>query len=516
MRIHDYLDYWAVQQPDDVYATDGSRSVTWAEMQRWSNQVAHRLSAELAPGDRFAFLCKNSIAVLALYYGAFRVGAVPVPLNFRLAPPEWLFIARDAGARLVVAESEFTAAFEGVREELGVPCLVTMPTEPVPDHWADFDAEVAARPVSAPSTVVDERDDLYQMYTSGTTGLPKGAILTHYAIDQNIRQILIAMGIYRSHPMIAMPLCHAAAAVTAFSHTAAGSTLTIVRDFVPAHIVCQLRERKIETVTLVPAMIRMLLEVPGIENAEFPDLQTIAYGASPTSTDLLRRAIEVFGCDFLQLFGMTEISGLASVLSANDHRRALEGRPDLLLSAGRAVLGTELRIADTAGNDLPVGEIGEILIRGPQLMRGYWNLPDATSSTLEGGWMHTGDAGRLDEDGYLYISDRIKDMVVSGGENIYPREVEEVLLSLDGVADAAVIGVPDDRWGEAVKAVVVLAAGAELDEDTVIAYCQTRLAGFKCPRSVDVVPELPRNATGKVLKRALRAPYWRGKARAVS
>jgi fatty-acyl-CoA synthase len=238
----------------------------------------------------------------------------------------------------------------------------------------------------------------------------------------------------------------------------------------------------------------------------FPALRSVYYGASPIAVETLRAAAEAFGCGFVQSYGMTEAAQAVTFLTADDHRRALADRPERLLSAGRPAAGTALRI----------GEAGEILVRGPQLMNGYWRRPEATAQALEGGWLHTGDVGRIDDDGYLYVEDRIKDLIVSGGENVYPRIVEDVLSTHPAVAEAAVIGVPDERWGETVKAVVALRPGASCGETELLDFCRPRLGGFERPRSVDFVDELPRTATGKVLKRALREPYWAGRARRVS
>jgi acyl-CoA synthetase (AMP-forming)/AMP-acid ligase II len=225
--------------------------------------------------------------------------------------------------------------------------------------------------------------------------------------------------------------------------------------------------------------------------------------------------MEVFGCDFVQVYGQTESCAALTLLGPEDHHRALAGEPGLLLSCGRPMVGSEVAVVDGDGKTVEPGTIGEIVARGPQVMRGYWNLSEESAATLAGGWLHTGDAGHLDEEGFLYISDRVKDLIVSGGENIYPREIEDVLHGIPEVTEAAVIGVPDQRWGEAVKAIVVLRDGTALTEDEVIGYCRGHLAGYKCPRSVDFVRELPRNATGKVLKTELRAPYWEGQRRRV-
>jgi fatty-acyl-CoA synthase len=317
--------------------------------------------------------------------------------------------------------------------------------------------------------------------------------------------------------LIVAPLYHAAAAVTTFVTVQAGGTLLIQEEFVPADVVRALSEEGVAVAMLVPAMIQFcLVAVPDAKSRSYDALRLVIYGASPIAEQTLRTAIDVFGCDFIQGYGMTETTAAATYLCPDDPRRALAGEPHLLLAAGRPLLGTEVRIVDDAGTPLPIGEIGEIAVRGPQLMRCYWNLPEATAEALRDGWMHTGDAGVLDAEGYLFVQDRTKDMIVSGGENVYPREVEDVLYQHPAVAEAAVIGVPDPKWGEAVKAVVVLKPGETVTAEVLVEFGKERLAGFKCPRSIDFIDALPRNPSGKVLKRELREPYWAGHTRRVS
>jgi acyl-CoA synthetase (AMP-forming)/AMP-acid ligase II len=356
------------------------------------------------------------------------------------------------------------------------------------------------------------------MYTSGTTGRPKGAVLTHYAVSRQLHQAATGIAIRaRERVLVVAPMYHAAAGITTFAGVQAGGTLVIQEDFDPNAVVKALSEDDIAVVLLVPAMIQFcLVAVPDVRERSYPALRLIIYGASPIAEQTLRDAIDVFGCGFLQGYGMTETTAAVTYLMPEDHERALAGEPKLLASAGRALLGTEVCIFDDNDRPLPNGEIGEICARGPQMMRGYWNLEEASREALRGGWMHTGDAGIIDDEGFLFIQDRVKDMIVSGGENVYPREIEDVLYEHPAVAEAAVIGIPSEKWGEEVKAVVVAKPDVEVLAEDIIDFCKERLGGYKQPRTVDFIAELPRNPSGKVLKKDLREPYWQGHSRRVS
>jgi acyl-CoA synthetase (AMP-forming)/AMP-acid ligase II len=518
MRLHDTLDYSAREHPDADFAVCQGRALSYRDAAKATNRLANALvAAGLAPGERFAVLSKNSIEMALLYYAASKAGVVPVPLNYRLAPPEWSYIVRDAGARLLLAQGPFAEALEAVRGELtDVKQFVAL--DGAPAGYTTWEAFQAAQSDSPPGREVASDGDVYQMYTSGTTGRPKGAVLTHAAVMAQLHQGTLAFGTKTGdRALIVAPLYHAAAAVMSFVTVQAAGTLYIQEDFVPADVVKALSEDRIAAALLVPAMIQFcLVAVPDVAERSYDDLRLIVYGASPIAEQTLRQALDVFGCDFIQGYGMTETTAAATYLFPADHRRALAGDEKLLLSAGRPLLGTEVRIVDDDDAAVPNGTIGEVAIRGPQLMRGYWNLPDASAEALKGGWMHTGDAGILDDEGFLYIQDRVKDMIVSGGENVYPREVEDVLFQHPAVADVAVIGVPDERWGEAVKAIVVQKAGEAVDAETLLEYCKGRLGGYKRPRSVDFIEALPRNPSGKVLKKDLRERYWEGHARRVS
>ena len=518
MQFHSFFDYHSVSQPDAEFASDGERQLTYGEALTQVNRFANALVASgLSPGDRFAYLGKNSIEYLLLYYAASKSGAVPVPLNYRLAPPEWEYILNDSESKLIIADEEYCDAVDSIRPNLPQVSESISIGGTAKDGWTNFDTWIDSQPTTPP-TVNSGSDDVLQMYTSGTTGRPKGAVLTHRNINTNIIQFT---GIYRDQwngrALLVAPLYHIAAAFSGWGTVFLGNSVYIQREFIPADTVQALSEGGISSAVLVPAMIQACLAmVPDVAERSYDDLQTLSYGASAIAETTLRRAMEVFGCDFIQGYGMTEASPIISSLSADEHKRAIEKDPHLLLSAGRAIIGTEIKIVDADDNELPLGEMGEIIVRGDQVMKGYWRMPEATEETLRGGWLHTGDAGSMDEEGFVFIQDRVKDMIVSGGENIYPREVEEVLFQHPAIVDAAVIGVPDEKWGETVKAILVIQGDETPSEEDIVEFCRTKLGGYKVPRSVDYIEELPRNPSGKVLKRELREQYWEDQDRRVA
>ena len=518
MRLHDFLDYNAQEHGHVAFAEQGDRTMNYEQARDATIRLAAALlESGLKPGDRISILSKNSIEMALLYYACSRAGVVPVPLNYRLAAPEWAYIIGDSGSKMLIAEPGLTDAVRPVLSELSTVkrFISTGNAEDGFEAWstlADSGAELPA------GHDVPESADVYQMYTSGTTGRPKGAVLTHYALSRQLHQGVIGFAVqHGERGLIVAPMYHAAAGLMTFVTVQAAGTLVIQPDFDPVAVVDALEKENIGMALLVPAMIQFcLVAVPGIEKRKFEALRLLVYGASPIAEQTLRQAVDVFGCDFVQGYGMTETTAAVTYLTAADHKRALAGEPKLLLSAGRAILGTQVRIVDDNDKEVPNGTIGEICARGPQLMRGYWNLDEASEKALKGGWMHTGDAGIMDDEGYVYIQDRVKDMIVSGGENVYPREIEDVLYQIDGIAEAAVIGIPSEQWGEEVKAVVVLKEGAKVDADTILAFCKDKLGGYKRPRSIDFIDALPRNPSGKVLKKDLRAPYWEGQDRQVS
>jgi acyl-CoA synthetase (AMP-forming)/AMP-acid ligase II len=506
-RLHDRLEHWARTRPDDECALDGQRTVSWRAAAEATDRTAAALvGLGLEPGARAAVLAGNSIDYLLLYYAASKAGVVLVPLNPRAAAPEWAHVVTDAGATVVIADTAHVPALDALGDRLsGVR------------HVVPLDGLAAEVPVGGVDRAGPD-DDVYQLYTSGTTGRPKGAVLTHRAVTANCAQIAAMphRGLPGERSLVAAPLCHAGVVWTALAPHSWGAAAYVLPRVDPAEVVRVLDEERIGYAALVPAILRMLLDVPDVARRPYQRLRLIHTGSAPIAETTLRATIAVFGCDVVVGYGMTEACAGTSAMTPDDTRRGLTDRPDLLRGVGRPLPGTEVRVVDRSGAVLGAGEVGEICVRGPQLMRGYWGLAAATGEALREGWLHTGDVGWLDTAGRLSLCDRLTDVIVTGGVNVYPAAVEQVLHAHPAVAEAAVIGVPDERWGETVAAVVVPRAGADLTEAGVTAFCRDRLGGPQRPRVVRFAASLPRTSSGKVRKRELRAPFWAGRDREVA
>jgi acyl-CoA synthetase (AMP-forming)/AMP-acid ligase II len=357
----------------------------------------------------------------------------------------------------------------------------------------------------------DADECFVQLYTSGTTGHPKGAMLTHRSLAAHNAGAIQGFGFSEDMVnMVAMPLFHVGGTSWALAAMSVGGHTVVVREVVPRAVLDEIVDREVTHAFFVPAVYGFLLDVPDVATRDYSALRCLGYGGSPMPLPLMRRCLATWDVDFYQVYGMTEMSGVFSVLGPADHRDA--AHPERLVSAGHPLPGVVVKVVNPAtGDEPPAGETGEFWLQSQQHMLGYWNNPKATAEALPGDdWLRSGDGGRVDADGYLFIEDRVKDMIISGGENIYPAEVERVLIEHPAVADVAVIGIPDTKWGEQVKAVVVAVDDAAIIEAELITYARTHLAGYKCPKSVDVVEALPRNATGKLLKGELRKKYWEG------
>ena len=504
----------ASEHPELLAIWHEGRETSYAELDRRSNQAANALiAAGVRPGDRVCFLDKGHDQALEAILGLAKAGAVFTPVNYRLAPPEMAYVINDAAATLLLVGQECAEQIHPIESELGQLRSVVRWGEG-PESWQSYESWRDAQGDTDPRRDKAEEDTVWQLYTSGTTGRPKGAELTNANLLHGCAASQKGFGDIRRGDVafVCMPLYHIGGSEYALALLYSGASMVITRDFVPVQALKLLAERRVKHALFVPAMLSFLLQTPSCAGTDFSQLQSIAYGASPIPQDLLSRALEIFGCSFIQGYGLTETTGAVTLLAAEDHVRGGER----LRSCGQPMENIATRVVDAAGAECPTGEVGEVIIRGPTVMKGYWNRPEATSESIRNGWFHSGDAGYLDEDGYLFIHDCVKDMIVSGGENIYPAEIESLLYSHPAVADVAVIGVPDERWGETVKAVVVLESGANASDVDIMSFCEGKIAGYKRPRSVDFTDELPRNPTGKILKRELREKYWEGHTRRVN
>jgi acyl-CoA synthetase (AMP-forming)/AMP-acid ligase II len=465
----------AARQPDHAAFVFEGNTTSFGDLDRHAVQVANGLVAlGLEPGSRVCYLGKNSPAYFEVLLGCARADVVMTPINWRLAGPEIAYIVNDCGGAVLFFGREFAGLAQALEAELPtVRTYVAMEGHALLPHRAFF----------AALANMTERPD-WSQWTGEDVSL------------------------------LAMPIGHIGGTGWGVQALIAGATSLVMREFDPDGVLDAIETHRISKIFMVPAAMQIVVRRPRARQIDWSCVKYMLYGASPIPLDLLKECISVFGCQFVQLYGMTETCGTVVVLAPEDH--SPEGSPRMR-SAGRPMPGVELAILDPEGQRLGAGEVGEIAIRSDACMTGYWKQHDATSRTISAdGWLRTGDAGYVDADGFLYIHDRIKDMIISGGENIYPAEVENAIFGHPEVQDVAVIGVPDTKWGESVKAIVVRVPDADLSEADVIAWARQRIAAFKAPRSVDFIDALPRNASGKILRRSLREPYWRALDRQVS
>jgi len=486
---------------------EGSR-LSYAELHQQVLRTVAALRTEgVGPGDRVGWLGLNHPDYIVVMNACFRIGAVLVSINARLVAREIAYILKDAGISLLISENQFLPVAEEARTAAGVKTIVLV--DAPHDGRAAFCDWITGHAPDAVAHPTDPEDIALQLYTSGTTGFPKGALLPHRALIGTIAKGGLtgeAWSIWNEDDvcLVAMPLFHIGGTGWSLHALEAGATMVILPRPDIAGIIGAVASERITKMFAVPAVLGAILEHLEREPANLTSLTELLYGASPIPLDILRRSMGAFpNAGFIQCYGATETSGTVVYLPPEDHDVAGNAR---MLGCGKPFPGNEIRILDAAGNTLSAGAVGEVAIRSVSNMIGYHRNPDATAKAMIDGWYHTGDAGFLDADGYLTIHDRVKDMIVSGAENIYPAEVENALHEHPAVADCAVIGVPDARWGEAVKAIVV--KKAEVTADEIMAFAKSRIAGFKVPKSVDFVDALPRNASGKILKKELRAPYW--------
>ncbi|MEV7341170.1 long-chain-fatty-acid--CoA ligase [Streptomyces sp. NPDC093544] len=501
--------FHAQHQPATPAVLCEGRTLTYEQLHRESNRIAHALQAAgLKPGDRVAYLGKESEHYYEILFGCAKSGTVLVPVNWRLTAPEVSHILRDSGTRLLFLEDEFGPIVEK---------MPTAPPETVVTLGERFSVWKASHPDTELPDLATPDTPVAQLYTSGTTGLPKGVVLAHRSFFA-IRDALASEGLdwidWRASDiaLIGIPGFHIGGLWWATQNLNAGTTVVAMRAFAARRAVDLIRDLGITTVCVVPAMLRMMLTEPGVSAKDFTTLRKTVYGGSPISETLLEESLAVLECEFAQIYGLTETGNTAVCLPPAAH---VPGG-SLMQAAGHPYPGVRSKVIDGDGRELPPGAVGEVCLATPARMVEYWGLPDKTAETLVDGWIHTGDAGYVDEDGYIFIRDRIKDAILVAGENVYPAEIENVLEGHPGVAEAVVVGAPDERWGEYVHAFVVPVPGQQPSPRDLHTFLVPQLASFKLPARYEFIDSVPRNPSGKILRRELRDRFWGGSARKVN
>ena len=505
VRAGDWLSISARNHPDRDCLVTVHERFTYLAVNSRVNRLAQALRAHgIAERDRVALFATDSHRYMETLLASLKLGSTYVPLNFRLAEPELRNLLQVSQARVLFISSRYAELVERVRADM--PCI-----ELVVSYEGNGTGDIAFEGLLAtgddvePDGVVNDEDVVGLAFTSGTTGLPKGVLhtqrLTKHLTNQCILERRLPMPFFHYS---AAPLYHVAGMAYVYASIAAGSTSLILSEFDPAAVLRWMQSGEVTGCFLVPTMISALLQHPDVGAGSYDAIHSIAYGAAPISPSLLRRAMDTFQCEFMNMFGAGTEAGLQTVLTPEDHHRALDGHEHLLGSIGKPGIGIDLRLVDDDLNDVPQGEVGEIVTRADAVMGGYLGQPEATALAIVDGWFRGGDMAWEDREGYLYLSGRKNDMIIRGGENIYPIEIESVLAEVSGIIEVAVIGVQDSHWGEIVRAHLVLAAGQGFDEDAVRRHCRKRLAAYKVPAEFRVEHELPKNESGKILKRVLR------------
>ena len=502
MLVGDIIELNGRKYPDRIAVVAPEGTATFGQLRDQMWQVANAMSEIAAPGDRIAVLAENLPEYVQMYYGVPSAGMALTFLNYRLHPKEWAWILNNAEASVLVVQDKYVEQIESVLD--GIPSVkhVVVIGESK-DHptYADL---VGAAPVQRPAVAVDEDSTAWLLYTSGTTGFPKGAMLTHRNL---IVAFLNSVIEYEPQPdertLVAFPLCHVSGYTVPVNHFR-GGRIVLTPMFEPELWMQLVDREQITGTALAPTMLNMVLQHPKINEYKLDSLRGIGYGAAAMPVEILRAGIARFGPIVYSGFGMTELGGNVLTFPKAAHERAVGGDEYLLASCGTPMCLADVIVVDEQMNECPPGVVGEMVIRGEQVLKGYFRNEEGTTKAFENGWFHTGDMARRDEEGFFYIVDRMKDMIITGGENVYSREVEEVLYTHPAVSEAAVVGVPDPMWGEKVTAVVVLRPGMTATEAEIIGVSRDNLAGFKKPKHVVFLDELPKTVSGKIIKRELR------------
>ncbi|WP_223589887.1 class I adenylate-forming enzyme family protein [Neobacillus bataviensis] len=491
--------------------------LTFDQVFRNSNRLANSLlNLGLKKGNRVAFLLANSLQSVEIDFALLLTGIIKVPLNTRLSEKEHIHMIKETEAKALLYTEEFSVRAEQIKQHCDNLHLFCQMNGTSKEPWMlNMQEFIQGVSDDEPAVKVHESDLANIQYTSGTTGTLKAAVHTQEIWAAICTNILTSIEIQEGDTMLhAAPLTHASGALV-LPHWISGAANFILPSFDPEQYLQTIHDEKPTTLNLVPTMIVMLLHHPKVEQYSFESIRNIIYGASPMPREALKRGLALWGPKFLQYYGQTEAPLFLSILNKKDHTGEGEETENRLLSCGRPVPTASIKVVDQTGEDVPLGEIGEILVKSNQGMAGYWKSPELTQETIKDGWIYTRDMGYFDDKGYLFLVDRKSDMIISGGFNVYPREVEEVLYQHSAVMEAAVVGVPDEKWGEAIKAYVVLKPEQTVTEEELIQFCKEKLASYKKPSSVEFIEALPKSPVGKVVRRMLREPHWVGNGRKI-
>ncbi|MBW1777703.1 MAG: long-chain-fatty-acid--CoA ligase [Deltaproteobacteria bacterium] len=521
MNIWMTLEKAAFLYPDKTAIIDGPTAFTYKQAKARAESLACFLRENgIHKGDRIAICEVNSYAFFECYYAAAGLGAVLCPINYRLSAREMAFIINDSGARWLISGSRFGAVIREATAETpaleGILWIGTPHAVPERTKSAEYEAVMKTRESAFTPAEIDGDRIAHLYYTSGTTGRPKGVILTHKNVCVHALATIAELQLTDTDVWghIA-PMFHLADAWATFAVTWAGGTHVMVGQFEPEPVMAVIVEKRITLSNLIPTMLNLIVKHPKVKTYDFSSLRVVLSGGAPIAPELIRMIMETFGCDYIQTYGMTETSPYLTFSLLKDHLRQLPEEEQLMYKSktGRPFMAVELKVVDDQLNPVaPDGrQVGEIMVKGDTVTPGYWNRPEESEKAFVDGWLRTGDLAVMDAEGYVNIVDRKKDMILSGGENIYSTEVEYVLYMNPKILEAAVFGVPDETWGEAVKAAVVLKPGETATPEELIAFCKTHLASYKAPKSVDFIEALPKTGSGKIFKKALRDPYWQGK-----
>ena len=506
------------QQPDAIATIFNARRQSWAQFgERVARLAAVLRECGIRSGERVALMALNSDRYLEHYYAVWWAGGVVNPVNIRWSPAEVAYSLDDCETAILIVDDAFKASVETLRKlSKALRTVLYCGDGEAPQGTLSLDALIS-RATPAEDALRSGDDLAGVFYTGGTTGFPKGVMLTHTNLASNAlsnatEQIVVPGGV----TLFAAPMFHLAAGASMLASMTFGNRCVFIPSFTPVGVLQAIQSERVTQALLVPTMIQMLVDHPDLAKYDTSSFAGVLYGASPISEGVMRRALAAFpNARFSQAYGMTELSPCATILPAWYHTP--EGQAaGKLRSGGRATFTTEVRIVDDNDGEVPRGTVGEVCVRGPGVMKGYWNKPELTEAALRGGWMHTGDAAYMDADGFVFVVDRMKDVIITGGENVYSAEVENAVAQHPAVAVCSVIGIPSDEWGETVHAIVILKPGKSATAEEIIAHCKTLIAGYKCPRSVEFVDALPLSGAGKVLKNKLREPFWQGRQRNVA